>query len=148
MAVATQFWEHKSLAELDDAEWESLCDRCGKCCLAKLEDVDSGEVSFTRVICFLYDTENNGCGDYSHRQQKVSDCFRLTPDNIADTTWLPVTCAYRLRYEGRPLFDWHPLISGSFDSVHAAGMSVKDRVLSERDVHPESFEEHVIQWVN
>ncbi len=110
----------------DPAEWEALCDGCGKCCLNKLEDADTGEVEFTRVACRLFDGETCRCGHYAIRKQFVPECVVLTPENIEHNAyWMPRTCAYRLLYEGKPLYDWHPLISGRPASVHEAGVSVR-----------------------
>ena len=141
------FWESKSLAELNASEWEALCDGCGKCCLAKIEDADDGEISFTRVACRLLDTEQCRCQDYENRIEKVPDCLHLSADNIADIPWLPSTCAYRLLYEGKPLYEWHPLISGSSETVHSAGISVRGRVISEQFVHPDGLEDHIVHWI-
>lgn len=142
------FWQTKSLSEMDDAEWEALCDGCGRCCLLKLEDADSGEIAFTAVSCQLLDVDSCRCTDYPKRKQLVPDCLQLNRDNVASTEWLPQTCAYRLVNEGKPLFDWHPLVSGNGDSVHEAGISVRGKIISETQVHPDSVEEFVIHWVN
>jgi len=141
------FWERKTLAELDATEWESLCDGCGRCCLLKLEDADSGEIAYTRIACRLLDIPRCRCRDYQHRQRRVPDCLVLDPVAVLATGWLPDTCAYRLRAEGKPLHDWHPLISGNPDSVHAAGISVRDRVVSEEFVHPDARADHIVRWV-
>ena len=141
------FWERKTLAELDATEWESLCDGCGRCCLLKLEDADSGEIAYTRIACRLLDIPRCRCRDYQHRQRRVPDCLVLDPVAVLATGWLPDTCAYRLRAEGKPLHDWHPLISGNPDSVHAAGISVRDRVVSEEFVHPDALADHIVRWV-
>jgi uncharacterized protein len=141
------FWESKTLAELDESEWESLCDGCGLCCLAKIEDADDGEILFTRVACRLLDTERCRCNDYDKRIEKVPDCMQLSAENIDSIPWLPSTCAYRLRHESKPLFEWHPLISGSSETVHSAGISVRGRVISEQFVHPDGLEEHIVHWV-
>ncbi len=143
----TSFWQQKSLAELSQLEWEALCDGCGKCCLSKIEDIDGGEIVFTRVACRLLDAEQCRCKNYDHRLEEVEDCLQLTVENINSVTWLPSTCAYRLINEGEPLYDWHPLVSGSAESVHKAGMSVQGRVISEQHVHPDGLEEHIIHWV-
>lgn len=140
------WWINKTLAELDEQQWEALCDGCGLCCLAKLEDEDSGEIAFTRVACHLLDRNSCRCRDYANRNRKVPDCLRLTADNIADIDWLPPTCAYRLRYEGKALPQWHPLVSGSNESVHEAAVSVRGRVISEYDVHPDGLDEHIVRW--
>jgi uncharacterized cysteine cluster protein YcgN (CxxCxxCC family) len=124
------FWE-KPLAQLDRGEWEALCDGCGKCCLHKLEDADTGEIHATEVACKLLDTHSARCTNYRGRRAFVPDCIRLTANNVARMTWLPKTCAYRLRAEGKPLFDWHPLISGDPESVHRAGISVRGWTISE-----------------
>ena len=145
--TAKPFWQTKSLSDLSHAQWEALCDGCGKCCLNKLEQADGGDMLFTRIACRLLDTEQGRCSNYSERAKHVDDCVELSAENIAGLSWLPDSCAYRLLYEGKPLYEWHPLISGSPSSVHEAGMSVVGRVISEEYVHPDSLEEHIIQWV-
>lgn len=141
------FWESKALAELDAQEWESLCDRCGRCCLLKLEDETTGAIAYTAVACGLLDTERVRCTDYARRRQRVADCVALDAGLATTLRWLPATCAYRLRAEGKRLPDWHPLVSGDPDSVRAAGVSIAGRVLSERFVHPATLAEHIIRWV-
>lgn len=141
------FWLAKKLGEMSKTEFEALCDGCGKCCLHKLEDEDSGDVYYTKVACRYLDHQSCRCQTYEQRQQLVPECVVLTPESVKDTYWLPETCAYRLIDQGLPLFDWHPLISGDPDSVHKAGMSVAGRVLSEQDVAEEDFEDHIIRWV-
>lgn len=122
------FWKSKSLAEMSDDEWESLCDGCGKCCLAKLEDADTGAIHWTSIGCRLFDEISCRCRDYSHRQEKVGDCVRLTPTNVGNIVWLPQTCAYRLVAEGKDLHWWHPLVSGSAQTVHEAGISMRGKL--------------------
>ena len=141
------FWRRKRLAEMSDAEWESLCDGCGRCCLNKLEEEDTGRVYFTDVGCRLLDCASCRCRDYEHRSELVEDCLRLTPDNVSQITWLPPTCAYRLLAEGRDLYWWHPLVSGDPETVHSAGISVRSRVsASEEDVPEEALEDHIVEW--
>ena len=147
MVSQTPFWQRKTLAEMTPQEWESLCDGCGRCCLHRLEDEDTGEVYTTRVSCKLLDTHSCQCSDYTRRKQLVPDCIQLTPEDAASFTWLPATCAYRTLAEGRPLASWHPLISGDPDSVHKAGISVQDQVISELQVHPDDFQVHIVTWV-
>jgi uncharacterized protein len=127
------FWKSKSLAEMSPSEWESLCDGCGKCCLSKLEDEDTGEIHWTSVACRLFDSGACKCRDYPNRTKKVHDCVQLTPDNVGTISWLPTTCGYRLVNEGKDLFDWHPLISGSAKTVHEAGVSVRGKVTAFED---------------
>lgn len=140
------FWETKPLAEMSAAEWESLCDGCGKCCMSKLIDEDTDEILYTTVACRLFDAASCRCTDYENRQEKVADCVRLTPDNVGEIAWLPGTCAYRLVAEGRPLYDWHPLISGDPMSVHEAGVSVFGRVTArEQDMaHDGEYLDHLV----
>jgi len=140
------FWETKTLAQMTRTEWESLCDGCGKCCLVKLEDEDTGEIEVTDVACRLLDIGTCRCSDYSHRKRRVPDCVKLTPGNFDDLRWMPSTCAYRLIAEGKALFDWHPLISGDPDSVRRAGISLHGKVVSERDVSDEELMDHVVDW--
>ncbi len=141
------FWMRKQLHEMNREEWESLCDGCAKCCLHKLEDEDSGDVYYTKVVCRYLDEQHCSCTEYQDRNRLVPECVWLQPEDVAEFHWLPVTCAYRLIAEGQPLPEWHPLISGSADSVHQAGVSVRGRVLSDEFVHPDGMEEHIVHWV-
>ena len=144
--LADRFWERKPLARMSQKEWESLCDGCGKCCLNKLEDEDSGAVALTRIACRLLEDSSCRCAHYDNRHQFVPDCIVLKPDNLdSHAYWMPETCAYRLLWEGKPLYDWHPLISGSAQSVHDAGVSVQGWTLSEFDVPEDEWEEHIIE---
>jgi uncharacterized cysteine cluster protein YcgN (CxxCxxCC family) len=134
-------WE-KPLAALDRAEWESLCDGCGKCCLHKIEDDRTGDVQATNVACRLLDRQSCRCSNYRARRAFVPDCIRLSANNVERFAWLPTTCAYRLRAENRPLPDWHPLLTGDPESVHKAGMSVRGWTISEDDAG--DLEHHLI----
>ena len=144
--LAKRFWEKKPLTKLNDREWEALCDGCGKCCLNKLEDEDSGEVALTCVACRLLDDETCRCTQYDIRHQFVPECIVMTPKNIHEHAyWLPQTCAYRLLTKGDPLPDWHPLITGDPDSVRRAGVSMQGRTLSEAEIPDEYWEDHIIE---
>lgn len=140
------FWQTTPLAEMSKAQWESLCDGCAKCCLHKLEDEDDGEVYYTKVVCRYMD-DSCRCTEYARRNELVPNCVWLRPEDVEEFHWLPVTCAYRLVYEGKPLPEWHPLVSGDANTVHEAGVSIKGRALSEEYVHPDGYEEHIIHWV-
>lgn len=147
--LKSRFWEKKPLSALSQKEWEALCDGCGKCCLNKLEDEDTGEVALTRVACRLLDDSTCRCAQYDIRHHFIPECIVLTPDNLdTHAYWMPKTCAYRLLWEGKPLFDWHPLISGTAESVHEAGVSVRDMTVSEFEVPIEEWEEHIIEEPN
>ena len=125
------FWEIKSLAEMSPAEWESLCDGCGLCCLVRFEDEEISEVIPTRVHCRLFDGQLCRCTDYENRKQHVPDCIKLTPGNIEQLRWMPKSCAYRRLDEGKGLPAWHPLITGDPESVHKAGVSIRGQTINE-----------------
>ena len=137
-----RFWEDKRLDQMSRQEWESLCDGCGKCCIHKLEDEETGELFATNVACRLLDRRSGRCTDYPNRKALVPDCVRLTPAKAGALDWLPSTCAYRLRANGEPLPGWHPLVTGDAESVHAAGASVRGWTVSELDVG--DLELHVV----
>jgi uncharacterized cysteine cluster protein YcgN (CxxCxxCC family) len=138
------YWQTKSLDDMSDTEWELLCDGCGRCCLHKLEDEDSGELHFTRVSCRLLNTSSCQCSDYANRFAHVSDCLTIKPLDSQKLSWLPTTCAYRLISEGKALENWHPLVSGSKDSVIDAGVSMAHLCVSETVVPLQEFERHII----
>jgi uncharacterized cysteine cluster protein YcgN (CxxCxxCC family) len=141
------FWKTKPLEAMSKAEWESLCDGCGKCCLSKLEDEDTGEIHWTSIGCRLFDAGTCRCSDYANRLKKVSDCVKLTPRNVRTLSWLPSSCAYRLVAEGKDLAWWHPLVSGRAETVHEAGISVRGRITAlESDFEEiEEYFEHVLE---
>jgi hypothetical protein len=146
MSGEAPFWKTKSLVEMTEAEWESLCDGCGKCCTISLEDEDTGELHRTNVACNLFDTNTCGCGDYANRKKKVPDCVKLTPKNVPKLDWLPPTCAYRLVALGRDLYWWHHLISGDRETVHAAGASVRGETRPEGRLKMAGLIKRIIQW--
>lgn len=135
----------QQLATLTKAQWEALCDGCGRCCLHKRQNATTGKVSYTWVACRLLDTETCRCTRYDQRHQLVPDCVQLNPESIARMKWLPRTCAYRLTAEGRPLPDWHPLVSGDTETVHQEGISVRHRAVPETCVHPDDIELFLIE---
>jgi uncharacterized cysteine cluster protein YcgN (CxxCxxCC family) len=140
------FWK-KRLEDLTKSEWESLCDGCGRCCLVKLEDEDTGDIHFTNVGCKLLDGKSCRCKDYTRRKRHVPDCVKLTPEAVRTIKWLPPTCAYRLVADGQDLKWWHPLVSGSPETVHKARISVQDKVAaSEVDVEVEDLPEFIVSW--
>lgn len=142
------FWK-KPLADLSRAEWEQLCDGCGRCCVVKLEDEDTGDIHFTDVGCRLLDGATCRCRDYPRRRDHVPDCVKLTKANVGRLSWLPRTCAYRLRADGDDLPDWHPLVSGDPESVVRAGISVRGRLAaSEEEVADEDLPDHIVRWPN
>lgn len=147
MAFETEFWKKKALSELSQEEWEALCDGCARCCLYKLEDEDTGEIFYTNVVCRLLDSYRCRCTDYPNRHVLVPTCLLLDPDLIHRIKWMPQTCAYRLLAEGKELQPWHPLISGDASSVHQAGISVRYRVVEEKDADMENLEDYVVDWL-
>ena len=138
------FWQTKTLAQMSQAEWESLCDGCGRCCLVKLEDEETGDIALTDIACRLLDNQRCKCKQYDIRHEIVADCVRLTPQNISQLKWMPKSCAYRLLAEGKDLAWWHPLISGNKETVHQAGISIQGKTVSEDDnLQPE---DRIISW--
>lgn len=141
-----RYWERKPLTRMTQAEWEALCDGCGKCCMNKLEDEDTQEVVLTRIACRLFDDSTCHCAQYQIRHQFVPECITLSPANMdRNLYWMPETCAYKLLWTGQSLPDWHPLISGSADSVHAAGVSMQDATVPEQEVDEDDWEHHIIE---
>ena len=148
-AETPPFWQVKTLEDMTREEWESLCDGCARCCLVKLEDADTEEIHFTDVGCTLLDGKTCRCRDYRRRQSRVPDCVKLTPETVRSLSWLPVSCAYRRLAEGRDLAWWHPLVSGTPETVRQAGVSVAGRVsASEDDLPTEDWVDHVVKWPN
>jgi len=144
---AEPFWKAKNLGEMTAAEWEALCDGCGRCCLIKLEDEDTGDIAVTRLACKLLDIGSCRCSDYENRQAHVGDCVKLTPGDVRRLSWLPETCAYRLIDEGQDLRWWHPLVSGTPESVHEAGISVRGSAIGECKVPQDRFPAHIVGWI-
>jgi uncharacterized cysteine cluster protein YcgN (CxxCxxCC family) len=143
---ALPFWK-KPLEALTRAEWEQLCDGCGRCCLVKLEDEDTGRIHYTDVACRLFEAGTCRCRNYGRRRERVPDCLKLTPETVRTIPWLPPTCAYRLRAEDRDLAWWHPLVSGDPKTVHTAGISVRGRIVAgEEDVPLDSLPDHIVSW--
>ncbi len=140
------FWKAKPLAKMTEAEWESLCDGCGKCCLVKLEDMDTAEIFYTGLHCKLLNPNTCQCSDYANRKTYVPECVKLTPESISGLDWLPRTCAYRLIHEGKDLFDWHHLVCGDRWEVHRRGVSAMGKVISEEDVDEEDAFDHLVDW--
>ena len=142
--TSVPFWREKALGDMSAEEWESLCDGCARCCLNKLEDIDSGDIAYTSVACRLLDLKTCRCTAYAERQRFVPDCISLNPRSIRRFAWLPLSCAYRRLAQGEDLQWWHPLVSGDPESVHRAGISVRGRVICEALAG--ELEDHVVDW--
>lgn len=143
-----RFWERFELEALSEEEWEALCDGCGRCCLLKLQDEDTGDVYFTELACRCLDLAAIRCEDYDNRLASVPDCLRVTPAMARQGHWLPHSCAYRRLADGRGLASWHPLLGGDDAALERAGISVKGRVLPEQTVDEDDYEEHIVRWVS
>ena len=146
--LRARFWERVAFDRLTPDEWEALCDGCGKCCLNKLEDPDTGEVALTRLACRLLDDATCRCSQYDIRRQFVPECIRLSPDTIAEHAyWLPETCAYKRLWQGLALPEWHHLITGDKNDVHRAGFSVQGITIPEQEVPEEEWEDYIIEEI-
>ncbi len=145
---ADPFWETTPLEKMSTEQWESLCDGCARCCLHKLQDAHTEKVYYTDIACRLLDQHRCRCTRYSERERLVEECAVIRPDNIRELDWLPDTCAYRLVAERKPLYPWHPLVSGDLDSVHLADISVRDCTVSEEEVHEDDYEDRIIRWIS
>ncbi len=145
MSARDRYWETVPLPRMTPEEWEGLCDGCGKCCLNKLEDIDTGELIFTRVACRLFDDETCRCANYAERKRHVPECVVLTPRTLDEIAyWMPETCAYRRLHEGHRLPDWHPLLTGDPDSTHKAGMSMQGATVSEAVIPLDDWEDYAL----
>ncbi len=143
-----RFWETVPLKQMNQEQWESLCDGCGKCCLIKLEDEDTGLIHFTEVVCQYLDQKKCRCTVYEKRRKLVPTCLKLQPDELDTLHWMPNTCAYRLLYEGKPLPIWHPLQTGSRQVMIDTGNTITGKVISEAYVQEEDLQDHIVHWVN
>ncbi|GAB3023091.1 YcgN family cysteine cluster protein [Bowmanella dokdonensis] len=159
MTQANRFWEHKDLEQMNDREWEAICDGCGKCCLHKFIEDEEGDdqptdflrdgeqLVYTSVVCHLLNTKSCQCTQYAKRTELVPDCVKLTRDNLKDIFFMPPSCSYRRLHEGRGLPSWHPLLhKGKKSAMHQAGMSVRGKTVSDDGMEPEEFEEYIALW--
>ena len=144
--MRNNFWETKNLIDMNENEWESLCDKCGKCCVIKLEDFDTQEVHYTNVSCKLLCEKSASCKNYENRKSIVPDCIILSPDNLKDLKWMPETCAYKLLNEGKELPYWHPLLSGNDKEIVNSGNSVKNRVTNENKIKIKDLPDYIFNW--
>jgi len=142
------FWDEKTLEEMTPTEWEALCDGCGRCCLVKLEDEDTGEIMTSDVHCRLLDGQTCRCTNYTNRKKIIQDCIKLTAQNVGEITWIPSTCAYRRLAEGKGLAWWHPLVSGDPETVVTVGISIRGRTCNENTIAPDDWENHIVDWPN
>lgn len=141
--IANGFWKSKSLSDLSKSEWESICDGCGKCCVMRFQDEESGEIRATDVVCRYLDLDSVQCNCYGDRQQHVPECLVVTPDNAGEA-WLPPSCAYQLLATGKSLPEWHHLVCGDRQTIHDVGESVYGQVISEEGIHPDEIEARIL----
>ena len=144
--MSEPFWKTVPLDQMNESQWESLCDGCAKCCLLKLEDEDTGEIAYTKLHCTLLDAGTCQCSDYANRKAKVPDCVQLTPAGIEEIKWMPKTCAYRLVMDGKDLPNWHYLVCGDRNRVHETGNSVRGKTVSEDTVFEDDMEDFIVDW--
>lgn len=145
MSLAKDFWKGKTLAEMNQEEWDALCDGCGQCCLHKIQDIDTNEVFYTQVACRFLDLKSVRCKVYAQRTERMPTCLTLTPDNVMSFQWLPETCAYRCIAEGKELPEWHPLVSSDTQAILRSGASVRAAALSEDEIDMDRLEDYIIE---
>ena len=148
MSLEAEFWKKKDLTAMNPEEWEALCDGCGKCCLFKFTNPNENTVRFTNVVCRYMDLETCRCTRYANRHELVPTCLVVTPQLSRELKWMPSTCAYRRLAEGKGLDWWHPLVSGNPNSVHKAGVSVREIAVSEEEINPDDLEDYVVDWID
>ena len=141
-----EFWKKKKLNELSKEEWEALCDRCGKCCVIKLEDIDTSKIHYTNISCKLLCTKTAKCKNYISRKNIVNDCIVLAYNNLELLHWMPKTCSYKLIYEGKDLPSWHYLIHGNFDKMIKKKKSVHNRVINEKKIRKKDLQNYIYEW--
>ncbi len=124
------------LLKLSQEEWETLCDGCGRCCLVKLEDEDSGDIHYTNVACRFLDQKTCRCKDYANRAVVQPECVVLNPEQLDILEQMPWTCAYRLVHERREL------------DVAPERLKVSGEVVSEEFIHEDQLEDHIVEWVS
>ena len=138
-----RFWETKKLCEMNHDEWESLCARCGKCCIQKRENEALIQSAGMGSLCYLLDVEPCRCSSYEIRQELMSDCIVLSADRPDLISQMPETCSYRLLYEKKPLPDWHPLVTGDPASGHRHEVVVDGKLNLGGEFADEEMEEPV-----
>ena len=147
MSTEAPFWQTKSLLDMSHDEWESICDGCAKCCLTQLQDEDSDLLVFTDVACNLLDDGTCQCKDYKNRSIKVPSCITMNPENVSEVAeFAPPSCSYRLLLAGETLPQWHHLNTGSKDSIHESGNSVRYRVRFQSDIDVDDIEDYIVDW--
>ncbi|MFC3120542.1 YcgN family cysteine cluster protein [Agaribacter flavus] len=159
--MASRFWEGTSLHDMNRAQWEAICDGCAKCCLHKfIEDdeveedftptdtpADDGQLHYTNIACYLLNDNKCSCSAYAKRSELVPDCVTLTKENLANIFFMPPSCSYRRLHEGRGLASWHPLLNrGKKNKMHALGVSIRNKTVSEADVDITAFEDYIVTW--
>jgi len=145
MSEQTKFWLTTALEDMNDQQWESLCDGCAQCCAHKVQDEETEEIFFSNVVCRYLDTNKCQCSVYQDRHTHVPDCIKITPENAKTLSWIPQTCAYKRLANGLPLPKWHPLETGDPQSTHNANISIINKVINEADINMDDLEDYLVE---